>query len=222
MRQTYYTEGSIAEQSTKLLNSLPNKHSGSMQEFISNQVALLILDMQRYFLSPESHAFVPSAMSILPGIQRLIGKFLDIQRPILLTRHINTNRDAGVMSVWWNDLINPDDENSRIIPELMPYNLDVIEKSQYDAFYHTDLEEILRKHGVKQIVITGVMTHLCCETTARSAFVRGFDVYFPVDGTATYNEAFHKATLLNLSHGFAHIVTVDEILAQMRGIDEPP
>ncbi len=56
------------------------------------------------------------------------------------------------------------------------------------------------------------MTHLCCETTARSAFVRGFEVFFTIDGTATYNKEFHFATLHNLAHGFALPILVDEIL----------
>ena len=46
----------------------------------------------------------------------------------------------------------------------------------------------------------------------RSAYVRGFDVTFPVDATVSYSEEFHLATLLNLSHGFATIAFVEEVL----------
>ena len=91
----------------------------------------------------------------------------------------------------------------------------LVEKSQYDAFYETELEEYLLEKGVGQVVIGGVMTHLCCETTARAAFIRGFDVFFLIDGTATYNEDFHRAALLNLAHGFARPVLCEEILAQI-------
>jgi bifunctional isochorismate lyase / aryl carrier protein len=59
------------------------------------------------------------------------------------------------------------------------------------------------------------MTHLCCETTARSAFTHGFEVFFTIDGTATYNERFHIATLLNLSHGFALAVLVEEVIEML-------
>jgi bifunctional isochorismate lyase / aryl carrier protein len=59
------------------------------------------------------------------------------------------------------------------------------------------------------------MTHLCCETTARSAFMRGFEVFFTMDGTATYNEQLHRASLLTLSHGFALPVLMDELLRLM-------
>ena len=70
---------------------------------------------------------------------------------------------------------------------------------------------------MSQVVITGVMTHLCCETTARSAFMRGFLPFFLVDGTATYNRHFHIATLTNLAHGFAHLARVQDILATLEG-----
>jgi isochorismate hydrolase len=99
---------------------------------------------------------------------------------------------------------------------LDPTSSILLKKRQYDAFYQTNLAKMLRSQAVKQVVICGVMTHLCCETTARSAFVRGFKVFFTIDGTATYREDFHRATLLNLAHGVATPVLVDEILAQMQ------
>ena len=61
-------------------------------------------------------------------------------------------------------------------------------------------------------MICGVMTHLCCETTARDAFMRGFDVYFVMDATATCNEELHLSSLLTLSHGFAVMVETEEVL----------
>ena len=71
---------------------------------------------------------------------------------------------------------------------------------------------MLGKLGVETVIVTGVMTHLCCETTAREAFVRGFNVVFPVDGTLTQNRLFHEATLRNLSHGFAVTPLLREVL----------
>ena len=164
--------------------------------------ALLVLDMQEYFLRTGSHAFIPSAPAILPNIQRLVGDFSAHNRPVIFTRHINTDEDAGMMSRWWRDVLRTDSPDSAIVPALDTSRGTVIQKSQYDAFYNTSLEETLRGRGVQQVIVTGVMTHLCCETTARSAFVRGFEVFFCVDGTATYTEEVHRSSLSNLTHGF--------------------
>ncbi len=58
-----------------------------------------------------------------------------------------------------------------------------------------------------------MVTHLCCETTARSAFCRGFSVIFPPDATASYNRGLHQASLLTLCHGFVYPMLVDDIVA---------
>jgi isochorismate hydrolase len=176
--------------------------------------------MQRYFLEESSHACIPAAQAIIPKIAELIDSYYQKNLPIIFTRHLNSATDAKMMAKWWRDLIKKDDPLSNIIPEFDLSRGMIIEKSQYDAFYETRLEEILRQKGVTQVVVCGVMAHLCCETTARSAFVRGFEVFFTVNGTATYNERFHRATLLNLAHGFAVPVLVDEILVDLSNPDE--
>lgn len=84
-------------------------------------------------------------------------------------------------------------------------------KDRYDAFLHTDLEAILRNAKISTVVITGTMTNLCCETTARSAFNRDFRVYFPTDGNATLTAEMHEASVLNLQYGFAQITTIDDL-----------
>ncbi len=191
----------------------PLRRGHDQDHFQPDRAALLVLDMQSYFLSKSSHAFIPSAAAILPNIQNLIQAFAARGRPIVFTRHTNTPADAGPMARWWKDLIAPDSLMSKIVPELDATKGIIIEKHQYDAFYQTELEQILHAQNVQQVLITGVMTHLCCETTARSAFTRGFDVFFAIDSMATYTEAFHRATVLNLAHGFALPVLTEEILA---------
>lgn len=54
--------------------------------------------------------------------------------------------------------------------------------------------------------MTGVMTNVCCETTAREAFVRGYRVFFSTDATATVDSELHEATLKTLAYGFAYLV----------------
>lgn len=171
--------------------------------FEPGKAALLVLDMQEYFLDQNFHAFIPSAPAILPEIKNLIQAFSNHQRPIIFTRHYNETETAGMMSTWWKSLIDLRSQESHIFRELDTSKGTIILKQRYDAFWKTNLEEVLRGEKVSQLVITGVMTNLCCETTARSAFVRDFEVFFPVDGTATYHENLHLGSIANLSHGFA-------------------
>lgn len=120
-----------------------------------------------------------------------------------------------MMASWWRDLISTENPLSNFDPQLEWQKGIAFTKTRYDAFLDSPLEAYLRTNNVEQVVICGVMTHLCCETTARSAFMRGFEVLFTVDGTATYNEDLHRASLLNLSHGFAVPVLVQDLLSRL-------
>ena len=212
-KEQYYTQKTIQYKSQEMLSSVAqSRHRHADIDFQPGKAALLVLDMQEYFLRESSHAFVPSAPTIVPGIQRLASAFSNANYPVVFTRHLNTLKDSGMMLKWWRDQINLHSAYSHNIVFENIQNSIQINKTQYDAFHHTNLENILSKLNVTQVIICGVMTHLCCETTARSAFMRGFEVFFTVDGTATYNEQLHRASLLTLSHGFAVPVLVEELL----------
>jgi isochorismate hydrolase len=215
MKNAYFSPKNIGEISQIMLGQL--NEIGLPQHkltFDSGKAALLVLDMQEYFLDPNSHAFIPSAPAILPGIQNLIQAFSNHQRPIIFTRHHNEPETAGMMSIWWKNLIDLRLENSHIYRGLDTSKGTVILKQRYDAFWKTNLEELLRGEKVSQLVITGVMTNLCCETTARSAFVRDFEVFFTIDGTATYHENLHLGSIANLAHGFAMPILCKDCICQ--------
>lgn len=210
MKQAYFTPDTIEYKAREMLQHVESIRTRKRLLLPS---ALLVLDMQRYFLVETSHAFVPSGPAIVPNIRTLIESYSQRGFPIIFTRHVNNTHNAAMMASWWHDIIDTADPLSQITKAIDTSGGPVIEKHQYDAFYGTQLETWLKEKAVTQVVICGVMTHLCCETTARSAFVRGFHVFFTVDGTATYNENFHIASLTNLSHGFATPVLVKEVLA---------
>jgi bifunctional isochorismate lyase/aryl carrier protein len=215
-KESYFNADNLDRKATEISQGLPTYNLNPRIPFSLQNSALLVLDMQRYFLEPSSHAYIPSARAILPGIQALVQAYHKLGLAIIFTRHTNSERDAGAMKGWWRDLIRENTPLSKLAFELEPPKGTVVGKSQYDAFYQTTLEEMLNKRSVRQVVISGVMTHLCCETTARSAFMRGFEVFFLIDGTATYTAEFHRAALVNLAHGFATLCKVNDILTEAK------
>jgi ureidoacrylate peracid hydrolase len=92
----------------------------------------------------------------------------------------------------------------------------IITKHRFSAFHNTDLETVLRAHAIRTVVLAGVATNVCVETTAREAFVRDYYVVFLSDGTATYNEAAHEATLSVIDQFFGEVATVSEVRACWR------
>jgi bifunctional isochorismate lyase/aryl carrier protein len=217
LKETYFTSQSIDARALEMRQAAVGMMRGDRFTFNSERSALLVLDMQTYFLDAASHAYIPSASTIHPRLSGLSAAYTERSLPVIYTRHVNTAENAQLMATWWSELIRSDNPLSQIAPDFDLSQGRVLEKSQYDAFYQTDLEERLRSLGISQVVVGGVMTHLCCETTARAAFGRGFEVFFLVDGTATYTEAFHRASLLSLAHGFAELKLVREILDSLPG-----
>jgi ureidoacrylate peracid hydrolase len=92
----------------------------------------------------------------------------------------------------------------------------VVTKHRYGAFHNTDLETILRVHGIRTVVLTGVATNACVETTAREAFVRDYYVVFTGDGTACYSNEAHEATLRTIDKYFGVVVGVDDVIEVWR------
>ena len=208
MKKRYLTPGDIEENARSLISDAADRGPA----FEIERAALLILDMQAFFLDERSHAFVPDAPAIVSRLAGLARRFGAAGRPIIMTRHSNTPEDAGMMKEWWGHLLEPGSSEAALEPILEALSPVIVAKTQYDAFYETDLENILRASGTEQVVVTGVMTHLCVETTARVAFARGFAVFLPADGTATYNKELHAASLLNLSHGTAAITLCSRLM----------
>ena len=93
--------------------------------------------------------------------------------------------------------------------------MSIIPATSYSALYNTDLETVLRCLKVEDVVVSGIMTNLCCESTARDAYYRDYRVFFPADGTGSVSEEMHMASLLNLAFGFAHVTTADAIAGQL-------
>ncbi|XP_023543212.1 nicotinamidase 2 isoform X1 [Cucurbita pepo subsp. pepo] len=163
--------------------------------------ALLVIDMQNYFSA--------MAKPIFSNLLTTIRLCRAASIPVIFTRHAHASAsDNTILSEWWDgDIILDGTPAADLIPNLDRQATDeVIRKNTYSAFRNTRLEDCLKEKGVEEVIVTGVMTNICCETTAREAFVRGYRVFFSTDATATVDLELHEATLKNLAYGLAYLV----------------
>ncbi|MGC9771760.1 Isochorismate hydrolase [Fervidobacterium changbaicum] len=174
--------------------------------------AVLIVDVQNYFFDKNSPAYLRGSESVLERIKNFIESIRAINKslPIIATIHKNGSNN---MKKWWGNIVEEQWTKLCIDERLIDFK---IEKETYDAFYQTNLDELLKTHGINQLIITGVMTHLCCETTARSGFVRGYEIVMVEDCLWDKDEWYHYASLKNLAHGFSTISTSQEVVEKLK------
>ncbi|OGP74222.1 MAG: hypothetical protein A2V86_13915 [Deltaproteobacteria bacterium RBG_16_49_23] len=176
------------------------------------RACLLVIDMQNYFkkITPP----------VLGNILKVIRSCHQKEIPIIFTRHghkDSAQEEGGELKEWWGQVILQGSEDWKFIPEIPIDSKDtILPKKHYSAFLETDLTRILQSKKVRDVIISGVMTNLCCETTARDAFMRGYRIFFLIDGTATGKSDHHLSTLKNLGFGFAYLLTTDELIQMLK------
>ncbi len=193
-------------------------HRTTEHPFSKQGAALLVIDMQRYFTDPSSHASFPEADAIVGNIQLIIAAFRRCRLPVFFTKHaLARDENAGIMGSWWGEVLTTDNPLSTLDERVKPLTAElVVRKTRYSAFVGTDLGNILDEFNITRLVVVGVMTHLCCESTARDAFMRDYEVFFIVDATASDEEELHLGSLRALADGFAILATTKEVLEWMR------
>jgi ureidoacrylate peracid hydrolase len=104
----------------------------------------------------------------------------------------------------------------------------VLEKPRFGAFHGTDLELILRSRGIDSVIVSGIATNVCAETTAREASVCDFRVFFLSDGTATMDmggvsrDVLQRATCTVLGFAFAQVLTIDQMTERLKTAGQSP
>lgn len=121
-----------------------------------------------------------------------------------------TSRSVCAPGSWQGDFYG------EVRPELTD---PIVTKHRFSAFHNTDLDTILRAHGTRTLLLTGVASNVCVETTAREGFVRDYYIVFTDDGTACYSAEEHRATLAVIDRFFGEVVPVESVLGVWEQVD---
>lgn len=193
--------------------------------------AVLVIDMQNDFCSPDGHIaksgrdisashHVASKLPDMLATARQAGALVVFVRNIYSTEHNHYLSD-----VWLDHAAQKRDGGGTRTPfcaagswgaefygNLRPESGDaLVTKHRYSAFHNTDLETILRANGIRTIVLTGAVTNVCIETTAREGYVRDYYVVLVEDGTAAYSVEDQSATMKNVRRYFGSVAPVVDL-----------
>ena len=199
-------------------------------DVVPERTALVNVDMQNCFVEGSPIA-APDGLAVLERINRVTAA---CRRAGILVIHTSNvlradGSNLGVLAefnpIVKTGILNKGSATAALHQKLVVEVRDILlDKPRFGAFHGTDLELILRSRGIDTLIITGIATNVCCETTAREAAVRDFRVLFLSDGTATFSigdlsaAELQKATCATLGRGFAQVLTVDEIIAKIEHV----
>jgi nicotinamidase-related amidase len=194
--------------------------------------ALIVVDMQNDFVRAGAPLEVPDARLTIAAHQRLLAAFRERRLPVLYTRFLSLEADnlfwrwspechPATRACWPGHLRTYDDAPTPrpcadVIDELAPVSGEaVVDKLGYGAFHGTDLDVRLRALGVRSLVVTGTVTQICVEETAREAFHHGYATTVVSDAVSSFAPDLHAATLRNLAMKFGWVEDADEVIAAL-------
>lgn len=192
---------------------------------IGKHPALIVVDMQNGFCHGDGFmnkiglGHEASATAIGP-IARLLDGARSAGIPIFFTRYsLNEDySDAGLLldvfpAIRGTGGMVRGTWDADVVDELKPQPGEVvIDKTRYSAFYKTDLEDKLEQRGVDTLIVCGVTTNICVESTVRDSFFRDIRVVVPRDATAAVTPELHEGSLLSFEYDLAQVVTVDDLV----------
>ena len=200
-----------------------------MPDFALNPkaTALINVDMQRCFVEASPLAS-PAGLDLASRVNRLSASCREAGITVVHTRGwlyrdgSNTGNMADILPAFIRDFITEGNPTAEIHDAVVVDEEDwIVDKPRYGAFTRTDLESRLRSHGIDTVIVTGIATNICCETTAREASQLDFHVFFLSDGTATRDmngesaDDLQRTACANVGQVFGQIATVDEMIAKI-------
>jgi len=192
------------------------------------RTALVVVDMQNAFMLPGvAHALCPMAEKIVPNINRLAQAVRETGGTVVW---IKTTFKEDALQNWstYFEMVSPQHGAKRVEAltagskghqlwdslEVRAQDL-IVEKNRFSAFIQgsSDLAEILRARGLDTILVTGTVTNVCCESTARDAMMLNFKTVMVSDGNAAVTDADHNASLCAFYLTFGDVMSTDMLIA---------
>jgi ureidoacrylate peracid hydrolase len=191
------------------------------------KTALVVIDMQHAFMNPEvGHAVCPSALDIVPAINRLAGAVRQSGGGVVWVRMTHDDRCLDDWSVAFG--MAPPEQRARRIAALTAGSLghslwpgldvkpadEIVDKYRFSGFLPgtSDLADRLRARGFDTVLITGTVTNVCCESSARDAMMMNFKTIMVSDGNAALSQAEHDAALTAFYNVFGDVMDTDMII----------
>jgi ureidoacrylate peracid hydrolase len=192
------------------------------------RTAHVVVDLQNGFMAEGQLSAVKVAPDIVPNVNRISQALREAGGLVVYLQH---TADPAAVESWRNfyDVFVTPARRAGMIEAFTPGNfghdlwpgLDVqpedlkVRKSRFGAFIQgsSDLHTLLRERGIDTLIITGTVTNVCCESTARDAMMLDYRVFFMTDGNAAHTDEEHNATLSAMANIFCDVTSTEAMVA---------
>jgi ureidoacrylate peracid hydrolase len=195
------------------------------------RTALIVVDLQNAFMLPDvAHTLCEMAPKIVPNVNRLAQALRDAGGTVVWVRTTATEETLKSWSTFY-DLLTPEATQRRLDAlaegsighdfwselDIKPRDV-IVTKLRYSAFIQgaSDLAPQLRARAIDTVLITGCVTNVCCESTARDAMMLNFKTIMVSDGNAAANDQEHMNSLAAFYLNFGDVLTTDEVIEGLR------
>jgi ureidoacrylate peracid hydrolase len=184
---------------------------------------LLVVDVQNDYVSPKGSAGqrgedCSAAVAMVPRLIRLIDEARRVALPIVYIRTIHsewTDTPSWIYRKSQQKALNTCREGTwgaEFYEGIAPLPSErVVIKHRYSAFINTDLNTVLKAKGIQSVLVTGVATNVCVETSARDAYMYDYYVMMVEDCAAAYDSRLHESTRENMRRHFGLVASSEEI-----------
>ena len=192
--------------------------------------ALIVVDVQNDFVSPEGSAGkrgddVGAAMAMIPNLTRLIDSARNVGLTIVYIRTTHsewTDTASWIYRTSQKSGLNTCREGTwgaEFYDGIAPLPSErVVIKHRYSAFINTDLNTVLKARGIESVLVCGVATNVCVETTARDGYMYDYYVTMIEDCSAAYDAKLHMSTLENIRRHFGLVASSHQIMETWSGL----
>lgn len=203
------------------------------ETFETEKTALVVVDMQNYFLDESQLAGCPVGQTIVDNVNRIAHTVRQMGGIVIWTQHFNPDHTPETWKTA-HERYTPEKGELRIKSmkpgewpfELWP-TLDVhdqdhhVIKRRYCAFIQgsSNIELILKDNGIENIIVCGVATNICCESTARDAMMLNYRTLMVSDGCATSSDEEHANALIAFYVNLGDVQNAGELCARLEASD---
>ena len=197
------------------------------------RTAHIVVDLQNGFMAEGAPAEIAMAREIVPNVNRIsaalrsagglvvyIQNTIDAAAKEALVELVHLHVGGATAGRAWMPPSPKAATVTRSGPDSMCCPDDLrVKKNRFGAFVpgSSQLHSVLQERAIDTVIITGTATNVCCESTARDAMMMNYKVIFVADGTATYNDEEHNATLGIMLAMFADVMTTEEVVSRLAG-----